>query len=67
MSQNPLFMLVTGDFYVRSSSWWKNDLTTSEVSQIDAISLSYRLSQLILEPTQTLPKSPLCIDLIFIN
>ena len=67
MSQNPLFMLVTGDFYVRSSSWWKNDLTTSEVSQIDAISLSYRLSQLILEPTHTLPKSPLCIDLIFIN
>ena len=30
MSENPHFMLVTGDFNVRSSSWWKNNLRTSE-------------------------------------
>ena len=32
MSQNPHFILVTGDFNVRSSSRWKNDLTTSKGS-----------------------------------
>ena len=32
MSQNPLLILVTGDFNVRLSSWWKNDLTKSEGS-----------------------------------
>ena len=28
--KNPLFVLITGDFNVRSSNWWKNDLSTSE-------------------------------------
>ena len=37
MSQNSLFMLVTGDFNVRSASWWKNDLTMGEGRQVDAI------------------------------
>ena len=32
MSQNPHFILVTGDFNVRSSSWWKNDLTMSPMA-----------------------------------
>ena len=67
MSQNHLFMLVTGDFNVRSSSWWKNDLTTNDGSQIDAITLSNGLSQLIREPTLILPNSFPYIDLIFIN
>ena len=67
MSQNPHFILVTGDFNVRSSSWWKNDLTTSEGNQVDAITSSYGLSQLICEPTHILPNSSSCIDLIFIN
>ena len=67
MSQNPHFILVTGDFNVRSFSWWKNDLTTSEGNQVDAITSSYGLSQLICEPTHILPNWSLCIDLIFIN
>ena len=67
MSQNLHFILVTGDFNVRSSSWWKNDLTTNDGSQIDAIALSNGLSQLIREPTLILPNSFPYIDLIFIN
>ena len=67
MSQNPHFILVTGDFNVRSSSWWKNNLTTSESNQVDAISSSYGLNQRICEPTHVFPNSSLCIDLIFIN
>ena len=51
MSQNPHVILVTGEFNVRLSSWWKNDLTTSEGNQVDAITSSYGLSQLICEPT----------------
>ena len=63
---NPHFILVTGDFNVRSCSWCKNDLTTSESNQVDAITSSYALSQLICEPTHILPNSSSCIDLFFI-
>ena len=55
ISQNPYFILVTGDFNVRLSSCWKNDLTRNEGTQVDAITSSYGLSQLIHEPTHILP------------
>ena len=66
MRHNPPFMLVTGDFNLRSSSCRKNDLTTSEGSQVDAITLPYGLSQLFRKTKHT-PNLPSCIDLIFIN
>ena len=65
MSQNPNFILVIGDFNVRSSSWWKNDLTTNEGNQVNSITSSYDLNQLICEPTHILPSSSSCIDQIF--
>ena len=65
MSQNPNFILVIGDFNVRSSSWWKNDLTTIEGNQVNSITSSYDLNQLICEPTHILPSSSSCIDQIF--
>ena len=67
MSQNRHFILVTGDFNVRSSFWCKNDITTSEGNQLDVIASSYGLSQLIFEPTHIFPDSSSWIDLIFIN
>ena len=67
MSQNPHFILVTGDFNVRSSSWWKNGLTTSEGNQLDATNSSYGLRQLICKPIYILLSWSSCIDLIFIN
>ena len=42
MSRNPHFILVIGDFKVRSSSCWKNDLTTSEGNQVDTITPGLR-------------------------
>ena len=57
MSQNSHFILVTGDLNALSSSWWKNDLTTTKGNQVDAISLFYGLSQLICEPTHIFPNS----------
>ena len=67
MSQNPHFILVTGDFSVRLYFCWINDLTTSEGNQVDAVTLSYGLSQLICKPTHIWPNSSSCIDLILIN
>ena len=65
--KNPLFVLITGDFNVRSSNWWKNDLSTSEGIQVDSLTTSYGLSQIISDPTHILPNSSSCIDLIFTN
>ena len=67
ISQNLHFILVTGGFNFQSSSWCKNDLTTSEGNQVNAITSSYGLSQLICEPAHILPYSSLCSDLILIN
>ena len=62
-----MFVLITGDFNVRSSNWWKNDLSTSEGTQFDSLTTSYGLSQIISDPTHILPNSSSCIDLIFTN
>ena len=67
MRQNPLFNLATGGFDVRSSSWWKNDLTMSEGSQVDSFTLPHVLSQRIRESTHILPNSSSYTDLIFTN
>ena len=67
ITNNPLFVLITGDFNVRSSNWWKNDLSMSEVTQVDSLTTSYSLSQVISDPTHILPNSSSCIDLIFTN
>ena len=67
MSQNPHFILVTGDFNVRSSSWWKDDLTTSEFNQVDTNTSFYGFSQRICKSTHILPNLPLYIDLEFLS
>ena len=64
---NLLFMLIIGDFNVWSSTWWKNDVTTSKGSPVDAITLSYGLNQHIHETTHILPNLSLCTDLNFIK
>ena len=67
IAKNPLFVLITGDVNVRSTNWWKNDLSTSEGAQVDSPSTSYGLSQIISDPTHILPNSSSCIDLISTN
>ena len=67
IAKNPLFVLIAGDFNVRSTNWWENDLSTSEGTQVDSLTTSYGLSQIISDPTHILPNSSSCIDLIFTN
>ena len=67
ITKNPLLVLITGNFNVRSSNWWKNDLPTSEGTQVDSFTISYGLSQIISDPTHILSNSSSCIDLIFTN
>ena len=57
--------MITGDFNVRSQSWWSNDINTTEGSKLLALSSSNRFSQLINEPTHIQTNSTSCIDLMF--
>ena len=43
ISCNPRLLLIAGDFNVRTLSWWRKNL---EGTQIEALTCSYRLSQL---------------------
>ena len=61
ISQNPIFLLVTGDFNV------KNNCITGEGNKIEPLTCSYGLRQLIFDPTNILHNSSWCIDLIFTN
>ena len=38
ISQNPFFLLGTGDFNARNSSWWKNDCVPREGNKIESLS-----------------------------
>ena len=56
-----------GAFNARSPEWWKNDHTAAECLQVESLTSSYVLIQVISQPTPILPTSTSCIDLIFTN
>ena len=60
-------LLATGDFNVRSSSWWSDDIDTIKGTRLESITHYYGLYQIINKPTHILPSSASCIDLIFTN
>ena len=64
---NPAFRLILGDFKCRSNCWWEGDISTKEGIDLESVSSSHGLYQLITDPTDILPQSSSCIDLIFIN
>ena len=66
-SHNPYLVFILGDFNARSSSWWSDDINTTEGTHIDSLTSFYGLQQLISQPTHILPNSSSCIDLIFTN
>ena len=61
----PSFTIIMGDFNVRSKSWWPDDITSPEGTDVDSLTTMYGLHQLISDPTHLLPNSLSCIDLIF--
>ena len=48
------FVLMIGDFNVKSCNWSINDTTTPEGAQLDSITSLYGMKQLISEPTHIL-------------
>ena len=67
IGQKPIFLLVTGDFNARYSSWFKNGCATMEGTEIESLTCSYRLNQLVSDPTHILQDSFSCIYLVFTN
>ena len=61
----PNFTVLLGDYNVHSKSWWASNANTPECMQLDALTSSYSLQQLVNEPTHILPNSSSCTDLIF--
>ena len=64
-ANNPFLTVMIGDFNAKSSSWYLNDVTSFEVSQIEFLASQFAMSQVINEPTHILDNSKSCIDLIF--
>ena len=59
------FLIIIGDFKAQSKSWWCEDITSHEGPQIESLTMSYRLKQLITDPTHLLLNLSSCTDLIF--
>ena len=64
---NPAFRLILGDFNCRSNFQWQGDISTTEDIDLESVSSSHGLHQLITDPTHILSQSSSCIDLIFID
>ena len=64
---NPAFRLIFGDFNCRSNSLWEDDISTKEGIDLESVSWSHGLHQLITGPTHILPQPSCWIDLIFID
>ena len=63
--QKPSLSVVAGDFNSRCSSWWSNDINTTEGLKLFSSTSSNGFSQLIHDPTHIQAKSSSCIDLVF--
>ena len=64
---NPNLIFIIGDFNAKLSTWKTDDHDTPEGVDIDTLTSSYGLTQIISEPTHILPHSSTCIDLLFTN
>ena len=52
------FTVIVGDFNVRSTTWWSDDITTTEsTSNIEALTSYHGFEQVINEPAPILPNS----------
>ena len=59
------FLIILGDFNAKSKTCWTHDVAINEGVQIESLTSTYGLHQLISDPTHILPNSSSCIDLIF--
>ena len=61
----PTVSVIRGDFNARSSSWWSEDIHTSEGTNLYSLTSSNGFSQLINESTHMQTTNSYCIDLVF--
>ena len=61
----PICSIVTGNFNVRCSNWWKNDITNTPGQEIDPLTSSAEYAQITDTATHGVNNSMSCIDLIF--
>ena len=66
-NRKPSLSVITGDFNAGCSSWWSNDINTTEGLKLFSSTSSNGLTQIIKEPTHIQTNSSSCIDLIFID
>ena len=66
-SRNPHLMLLLGGFNAKSKTWFINDQSSSEGTQLESLTSLYRMKQLIAEPAHALENSSGCIDFISTN
>ena len=64
-NRKPSLSVVTGDFNSRCSSWWSNDVNTTEGLKLLSLTSSNGFTQLIHEPAHIQGNSSSCIDLVF--
>ena len=62
-----LLEVFLGDFNAKSKTWFINNQSSKEGTQLESLTSLYGLTQLIAEPTHVLENSSSCIDLIFTN
>ena len=63
--RKPSLSVITGDFNVRSTSWWLKDINTTERSKLFSVTSSNGFSQLTKELSHIKTSSFSCTDLIF--
>ena len=61
----PSFTIIMDDSNARSKSWWPNDITSHEGTDINSLKTIHGLHQLISDLSHLLPNLFSCIDLIF--
>ena len=65
--QKNCFIIVNGDFNAKATVWWRNNITTTEGTNIDSTASSFGLSQIICDAIHILSTSSSFIDLTFSN
>ena len=64
-NESPYLQICLGDLNARNETWWSDDTTNKCGIEINNVTSSFNLNQIINEPTHILKNSLSCIDLIF--
>ena len=52
-----MFLVILGNFNTRTETWWGHVINTNECVQVESLTSTYGLHQLISDPTYFLPNS----------